>query len=179
MNFSTRKVRSEDVAQITEIYRLAAGQPVGLARRASEVNPEFVRQLLHEISPTGLFMVIEQVQVLGFIHAIAAPIEDLRHVMAHLTVAIHPEFQGRGVGKVLFQAFLDQVQNHYPQIYRVELRARSSNAAALSLFRRLGFVEEGLFKSRIRRRDGQYEDGIPMAWFNPRWSPTVEAGAMP
>jgi ribosomal protein S18 acetylase RimI-like enzyme len=53
----------------------------------------------------------------------------------------------------------------------VELRARASNQQALALYRSLGFVEEGRFTGRIRARDGSFEDGIPMVWFNPGWKP--------
>jgi ribosomal protein S18 acetylase RimI-like enzyme len=87
--------------------------------------------------------------------------------MGRLTIIVHPKFQSRGLGKRLFSKFLGTIKAEFSFVMRVELRARASNVKALKFYEQLGFVQEGRFQSRIRRHDGQFEDGIPMAWFNP------------
>jgi ribosomal protein S18 acetylase RimI-like enzyme len=49
----------------------------------------------------------------------------------------------------------------------VELLVRDSNPGAIRLYQRLGFVEEGRFRDRIRLPDGTFGDDIAMAWFPP------------
>jgi GNAT superfamily N-acetyltransferase len=50
---------------------------------------------------------------------------------------------------------------------KVELLVRDSNPGAIRLYQRLGFVEEGRFRDRIRLPDGTFGDDIAMAWFPP------------
>jgi RimJ/RimL family protein N-acetyltransferase len=42
---------------------------------------------------------------------------------------------------------------------------RSTNARAIALYEKLGFVEEGRFRLRLRLDDGTFVDDIGMAWF--------------
>jgi putative acetyltransferase len=51
---------------------------------------------------------------------------------------------------------------------KVELLVRDSNRDAIRLYQRLGFVEEGRFRDRVRLPDGTFVDDIAMAWFPPK-----------
>lgn len=46
-----------------------------------------------------------------------------------------------------------------------ELRVRSTNARAIGLYKKLGFVEEGRFRRRLRLEDGTFVDDVAMAYF--------------
>lgn len=46
---------------------------------------------------------------------------------------------------------------------RIELEVFASNARAIRLYERLGFVTEGV-KRGARKLDGVYEDNVLMAW---------------
>jgi RimJ/RimL family protein N-acetyltransferase len=48
---------------------------------------------------------------------------------------------------------------------KIELLVRASNQRAIRLYAKLGFVEEGRFKRRVRVPDGSFVDDIAMAWF--------------
>ncbi|MEC4983169.1 MAG: ribosomal protein S18-alanine N-acetyltransferase [Oscillatoria sp. PMC 1068.18] len=69
---------------------------------------------------------------------------------AHLTIlAVHPDYQGLGFGKLLLCALLaDAVQRG---LERATLEVRASNTVALSLYKKFGFTEAG-------RRRGYYKD---------------------
>ena len=71
--------------------------------------------------------------------------------------------QGRGAGTRLFHALFDEAANLQPQISRIELVARSGNAAAIRLYERLGFRKEGCIHGRVILANGTVEDDIPMA----------------
>lgn len=60
---------------------------------------------------------------------------------------VAPEWRRHGLGANLLQAVIDQVQQWGSE--RLLLEVRAGNAAALQLYRRAGFVEEG-------RRRGYY-----------------------
>ena len=48
------------------------------------------------------------------------------------------------------------------------VRARATNERAIRLYLKLGFIEEGRFRKRVRLRDGELVDDIAMAWFPDR-----------
>ena len=69
---------------------------------------------------------------------------------AHITIlAIHPRFQGQGLGQVLLWTLLKKA--HYRQLERATLEVRESNVVAVSLYKKFGFKEAG-------RRKRYYED---------------------
>jgi [ribosomal protein S18]-alanine N-acetyltransferase len=67
-----------------------------------------------------------------------------------LNVAVHRDFRGRGVGRLLVERVLRDCRAGGADY--ISLEVRPSNAAALALYRLLGFVETG-------RRRKYYENG--------------------
>jgi ribosomal protein S18 acetylase RimI-like enzyme len=167
-----RQATDEDLGGLRKLYSLVAAIPGGLARRQAEITEEFIRAIFQETSRAGLILVMVDTStgsLIGAIHAAHGQSDSLRHVMGRLTILIQPEFQSLGLGKHLFSHFLATIKTDYSFVMRVELRARASNVRALKLYEDLNFVQEGRFHSRIRTHDGNFEDGIPMAWMNPKW----------
>jgi [ribosomal protein S18]-alanine N-acetyltransferase len=69
---------------------------------------------------------------------------------AHIIMlAIHPQFQGQGLGQALLLALLKSA--HDRQLERSTLEVRDSNLVAVSLYKKFGFKEAG-------RRKRYYED---------------------
>jgi len=87
-------------------------------------------------------------------------------VLSELTIVVHPDFQGKGVGKLLFLHLLQEIKAHRKDIYRVELIARESNRKAIAFYQSIGFKIEGRLVGRISTGHGAFEADIPMAWFN-------------
>lgn len=46
---------------------------------------------------------------------------------------------------------------------------RESNAKAIALYEKLGFVKEGALKMRIKNENNSFESDIPMGWMNPNY----------
>jgi putative acetyltransferase len=84
--------------------------------------------------------------------------------MGDLTVAVHPDAQGQGIGRRMFARMLDEVVREHRDVTRVELITQEGNARALHLYESLGFRREGRLEGRIRTDDGGTEADIPMAW---------------
>ncbi len=70
-------------------------------------------------------------------------------------VAVHPDFRGRGVGEAALRAVLDRVREAGASL--VTLEVRSSNTAALNLYRKLGFQALGRRKNYYTNPDEDAE----------------------
>jgi putative acetyltransferase len=167
-----RKAAKADRAQILALYKLVAAVPDGIARTPAEVTADYVDGFMHKAAASGVELVWEEGgRVLGEIHASCPGIAALAHLLTDLTIAVAPAAQGRGVGRALFQALLDEVSAHMPHIHRVELFARAANERARGLYRSLGFVEEGRLRGRVNNARGVAEDDTIMGWLRPAATP--------
>ena len=166
MNILTiRLVNRDDARQILNLYHAVSAIEGGLARAKDEINEEYVTAFLTKAIAGGVsFVAVADELLVGEIHAYALGPRAFSHVLGELTVAVHPDYQGQGVGSALFRALLGEVEKNRPDILRVELIARESNARAIALYQRLGFVIEGRFEGRIQSVGGGHEADIPMAW---------------
>jgi putative acetyltransferase len=142
--------------------------PDGIARAPEEVTDDYVDGFMHKAAAHGVELVWEEEgRIVGEIHASCPGIKALAHLLTDLTIAVAPDAQGRGVGRGLFQALLDEVLHRMPHIHRVELFARVSNERARKLYRTLGFVEEGRLRARVNNSRGVAEDDTLMGWIRP------------
>jgi putative acetyltransferase len=87
-----------------------------------------------------------------------------RHAMS-LGMHVQPAWQRRGVGNLLMQSLVDYADN-WLGLLRLELEVYTDNAKAQALYKRFGFVEEGVHRCHAMR-DGVYVDTLSMARLNP------------
>ncbi|NPT44811.1 GNAT family N-acetyltransferase [Paraburkholderia sp. 1N] len=80
---------------------------------------------------------------------------------AHLGVAVHDAYHGRGIGTALLQGLTDCADASLG-LRRIELTVFSDNAPAIALYRKFGFVEEGRSRG-FAMRDGVLADVLHMA----------------
>ncbi len=88
-----------------------------------------------------------------------------RHAMA-IGMHVQPAWQRQGVGSLLLQSLCDYADN-WLGLLRLELEVYTDNHKAQALYKRFGFVEEGLHRCHALR-DGVYVDSLSMARLNPR-----------
>lgn len=158
-------VATTDFAGIKALYQNVARQGGGIARTEEEITDEYIRHNLDAAIARGIgFVAKVDEQIIGEIHAYPPIPKLFAHILSDLTIAVHPDYQGAGVGRALFSALLDEVKLHRHPIQRVELLVRQSNLKAINFYQSLGFEIEGHFQQRVRRPDGDLEADIPMAW---------------
>lgn len=163
-----------DLAGILDLYRAVAGIQGGLARTAEEITPAYVANFLTRALAAGVTLVARHSEtgtILGEIHASVPEPRVFSHVLGDLTIAIRPDAQGQGIGRQLLADFLAIVVNQRPAIRRVELMVRESNRKAITLYRQLGFVDEGRLVDRIQSVGGGFEADVAMAWSRGRLTP--------
>ncbi|WP_273839789.1 ribosomal protein S18-alanine N-acetyltransferase [Providencia rettgeri] len=75
-------------------------------------------------------------------------------------IAIHPDFQGRGYGRLLLEQLISELINK--GIMTLWLEVRESNASALYLYEKLGFHEVTVRKDYYPAKKGR-EDALVLA----------------
>jgi ribosomal protein S18 acetylase RimI-like enzyme len=81
-----------------------------------------------------------------------------RAVFAHrgvLGMGVVPEYRGRGVGRALVEATLSAARSK--GLARIDLEVRADNAAAIGLYRAVGFKVEGVKRDALRLDDGRFD----------------------
>ncbi|HYC85287.1 MAG TPA: N-acetyltransferase [Chryseosolibacter sp.] len=168
-----RTATREDAPQIQALYKAVARETTGLARREHEISDNYVMGFVSKSVESGLIIVAENPdgsgKLIGEIHAYNPGIDVFRHVLSDLTIAVHPAFQGRKIGRTLFTIFLEEIAVNRPHIGRVELITRESNVKAIKFYQSLGSLVEGRLEMRIRTPENHYEADIPMGWQNPNF----------
>jgi putative acetyltransferase len=75
-------------------------------------------------------------------------------------MAVAREWRGRGVGSALLAAAIEWA--HDRGLHKLSLGVFAHNSAAIELYRKFGFVEEGRRIKQYRRANGELWDAIEM-----------------
>lgn len=168
-SFIIRQATSDDVFLIFDLYLQVTAQEHGLARTFQEINLEYICHFSERAQKHGIQLILLDSQnpdnLIGEIHAYSPQPAIFGHLLSELTILIHPKFQKKGLGELLFNTFLNKVIQDFPSILRVELFCRESNKSAIKMYEKLGFIKEGRFENRIALAPNHYEADIPMAWY--------------
>jgi len=162
-----RKAVVEDAANLVSAEQETSRTPGLLVSRPHELTRVAFEQKIVELGPSGRYVVAEKDgKIVG--HALLEPmgLQAIAHVF-RLTIVVHPGYLGEGIGTALMRDLLDWAEQT-PRVGKIELLVRASNARAIRLYSKLGFVEEGRFRKRVRLPDGSFVDDISMAWFPKR-----------
>jgi ribosomal protein S18 acetylase RimI-like enzyme len=98
-------------------------------------------------------------EVVGWCDITGTPMEGFTHC-GHVGMGVRSDYRGRGLGTTLLRAALDRAREK--GLERIELEVFASNTPAVELYKKLGFVTEGV-KKNARKIDGAYDDVVLMA----------------
>ena len=134
-----------------------------LSKDPDEYGAAAVNEMLEMAVSRGFCLGAFDKDVLcGEIHAVRLQARRFQHVFSGLTAAVHPKYQGRGLGRQLFKSLLAKIDALDPPVTRIELILQAGNAAALHLYLSLGFAEEGRLRRRVCVGEDKYADDIYM-----------------
>ncbi len=166
MNIIIRKAKIEDAQAITAAAKEIAQTPGYFCSEPDELTERnFIKtiQALSE-SEKGIYLVAEcEKKIIGHAFLEPMPLNLLSHV-TQLTIGIHNGYQEKGIGTVLMEALIKWVKQS-ATIEKIELNVRASNHRAIALYKKMGFVEEGRLKKRIKINSNHYIDDILMALY--------------
>ncbi|MGN6431122.1 MAG: GNAT family N-acetyltransferase [Gaiellaceae bacterium] len=87
-------------------------------------------------------------------------VEPSRHGFGEIGMAVAHEWRGRGVGSALLAAAIEWARDR--GLHKLSLGVFAHNTAAIELYRKFGFIEEGRRIKQYRRTSGELWDCIEM-----------------
>lgn len=158
MQIEIRRAEQEDAAALRDLYAMPGAQS-GTLQLPFPSLVIWEQRLTPREGHTVLVAEAEGLLV-GNLSLQVEPNPRRRHV-AHIGMAVRDDWAGRGVGSRLMAAATDLADN-WLGLRRLELTVYADNLAALALYRKAGFVEEGRARA-FALRNGELVDALYMA----------------
>jgi RimJ/RimL family protein N-acetyltransferase len=159
-----RDAQLQDAAMLCEAEQDIVSTYDGmLVSEPEELSEENFRERIATLADGRGKYLIAEVERQPVAHASLWPmgLKNVSHVL-RLDMCVHRGHWRRGYGEALLRALLTWA-NRPPGARKIELLVRSENTAAVSLYRKVGFIEEGRLRGRVRLRSGRYVDDLSMA----------------
>ena len=126
------RMNESHVAAVAALEKLCFADPWSLSSVASELK-----------NPLALWLVaVEEDVVCGYIGS-----QSVMGESDMMNVAVHPDHRRKGLGEMLVLALCEALSGENTSL---ALEVRSSNAPAISLYEKLGFVQVGLRRNYYR-----------------------------
>ncbi|EQB2599713.1 GNAT family N-acetyltransferase [Aeromonas salmonicida] len=161
MQITIRHAEPTDAPALRDLYALPNAQ-AGTLHLPTPPLSQWQRRL--ESSDVVALVAEVDGLLVGQISLHMEPNPRRKHV-AGIGMGVRDDWAGKGVGSVLMAAALDLADN-WLNLHRIELTVFVDNEAALALYRKFGFAEEGLARGYAFRQ-GEYVDALYMARIRP------------
>ena len=154
------EVRPADVADIEDVLDVfeavvAEGRWLGTQAPVDRVERAQRWRASIDDPRQEMLVAVEDGRVVGHLGLDVAP-----YGVASLGMAVAAARRGRGVGSALLAEAVAAARRL--GAHKVALQVWPHNAAALSLYRKFGFVEEGRLRRHYRRHNGELWDAVIM-----------------
>jgi RimJ/RimL family protein N-acetyltransferase len=151
--FAVRPASADDAQAIAELFAAVAAERDGIATEPPVDIGERAAQFAR-ITASSIVAVAGG-QIIGMIG-----VEASRHGFGEIGMHVDRGWRGRGVGTALLAAALGWARDQ--GLHKLCLEVFPHNAAAIALYRKCGFVEEGRRVRQYRRASGELWDSIVM-----------------
>jgi RimJ/RimL family protein N-acetyltransferase len=151
MQISIRPAEESDRRAIVELLAAVAEERDGIAAEP----PVNVEALAERWQIDGTFVAVADAEILGEVS-----ITPSWMGFGDLGMFVAREWRGRGVGSALVEAAIEWSRER--GLHKVSLGVFPHNEAAIALYRKFGFVEEGRLVKHVRRKSGELWDLIEM-----------------
>ncbi|MGG1629551.1 N-acetyltransferase family protein [Rossellomorea sp. NRS-1567] len=169
VEYIIRNVKVEDAEVLLDIESsvISEGEYFIVESEEVEKKPlqekkERIQSILDNIKETLIIAEVNGV-VVGSIEFRSQNRKRLSHT-GSVSMAISKNYRDRGIGKALLKALLDWAEEN-PLIEKVSLGVFSTNQRAISLYKQMGFLEEGRLIKEYKLNHGEYIDDILMYRF--------------
>lgn len=124
-----------------------------------EQQNKWIRKVLGNERETMIIAEKDE-EVIGWLVFESPNRKRLSHTGSFETM-IHKDYRGKGIGKMLIIELLKWAEKN-PLIEKVSLGVFSTNKRAISLYKSIGFIEEGRKNKEIKLSEHEYADDILM-----------------
>jgi ribosomal protein S18 acetylase RimI-like enzyme len=149
--FQIRPARDEDRLPLAVVFAAVAEERDGIATEP----PVDVEARAASWTLDGTLVAVAGAELVGSVH-----VDESRHGFGEIGMAVAREWRGRGVGSALLTAAIEWARER--GLHKLSLSVFAHNAAAIALYRKFGFVEEGRRVKQYRRASGELWDAIDM-----------------
>jgi RimJ/RimL family protein N-acetyltransferase len=151
--FEVRPAHAGDARAIAELFAAVAEERTGIATEPP-VDIE-ARTAIFAAMAAQSFAAVADGELIG-----ALSVRISHHGFGDLGMHVARDWRGRGVGKALLRAAIDWARG--TDLHKLSLEVFAHNEAAIALYRRCGFAEEGRRPRQYRRASGELYDSIVM-----------------
>ncbi|MBE2237620.1 MAG: GNAT family N-acetyltransferase [Caldilineaceae bacterium] len=93
-------------------------------------------------------LAVQDNKIVGYLLLFPYQMEQ-RRVVNIVRLMIDQQYQGAGLGRALLEAALAWIASFEPAVERVRISTLARNTLALSLYKKVGFVEKGIEEGEI------------------------------
>ena len=164
LHVTIRDAKANDGGAIAQAQRDVAQTPGILVARPAELHTTRIVDQIFQLTANSRakYIVAESSgNIVGHGWLDPSPYEALNHIV-RLTLVTHPGFERQGIGQQMLTALLDWAKAG-TTVHRIEALTRVTNTAAISLWQKNGFVQEGRLRDRIRLPNGTWLDDLVFA----------------
>jgi RimJ/RimL family protein N-acetyltransferase len=151
-----RRLRKEDLDVVLDLVEEVAAEGRWLGLEAPVDRDRLRARFLSSLGDSRSLLLVAEVggEVVGNLDA------EGRGGVAKLGMTVAAPWRRKGVGTALLDACLEWARE--TGLQRLTLELFPDNEAAIALYRRFGFVQEGVRRRAYRRRSGELWDAVVM-----------------
>lgn len=151
--FEVRAAEPADARAMAQLYAAVAAERDGIATEP----PVDIREAAGRFARTidGTVVAVGGGQVIGMLH-----VDVSRFGFAEFGMCVDRDWRGLGVGSALVRAAIAWCRDQ--GVHKLCLEVFPHNAAAIAMYRKAGFAEEGRRARQYRRASGEFWDAILM-----------------
>jgi L-amino acid N-acyltransferase YncA len=151
--FEIRPAQAADARAMAELFAAVAGERDGIATEPPVDIEE--RAARFAGNAAGSIVAVAGDRVIGLVH-----VDVSRHGFGEFAMLVDRGWRGRGVGSALVAAAVESARGQ--RLHKLCLEVFAHNSAAIALYRKYGFTEEGRRVRQYRRANGEIWDSIMM-----------------
>ena len=149
--FQIRLAHEDDRLPLAVLWAAVAEERDGIATEP----PVDVEARAASWTLDGTLVAVADAEIVGSLH-----VERSRFGFGELGMAVAREWRGRGVGSALLAAAIEWAREQ--GLHKLSLSVFPHNAAAIALYRKFGFADEGRRVKQFRRTNGELWDALDM-----------------
>ena len=151
--FVVRPASVDDARATAALFATVAEERDAIATEPPVDGEE--RTALFARTAAGTVVAVADGRVVGMLH-----VDVSQHGFGEFGMLVDRDWRGRGAGSALVQATVEWARDH--GLHKLCLEVFAHNSAAIALYRKYGFMEEGRRIKQYRRDSGELWDSIVM-----------------
>ena len=151
MSVLVRPMQEEDRVPVARVFAAVSEERDGIASEP----PVDIEASAARWPSDGSFVSVADDEVVGALHLYPSSFG-----CAEIGMFVAKDWRGRGVGVALMEAAVDWARSQ--GLHKLSLSVFPHNAAAIALYEKFGFVEEGRRVKHMRRQSGELWDLVDM-----------------